>query len=149
MKGEYNSIDDAVRKYPALKQTVKLANEFDVTLIKHYAKFTKRGSVCQHLWLAKASFEKNADWQRNQDLICWLRNCKDMFNKVMEDHKKNIGKQVCKCSITTRTLNNKPFKSGNITNTIKDVVKHPVLGNPAYTFVEDNSIVECRRCEIV
>ena len=68
---------------------------------------------------------------------------------IIEDHKKNIGKKVSKCSIVNRTLNNKPFKSGNIINTIKDVVKHPVIGNPAYTFVEDDSIVECRRCEII
>jgi len=49
MRGEYSkSIEDAVRRYPALKQTVNLAKEFGVTLLKHYAKFTNKGAVCQH-----------------------------------------------------------------------------------------------------
>lgn len=40
----------------------------------------------------------------------------------------------------------KPFKSGGKVNTVKGVVDHPVLHVPAYTFEEDDSIVECRRC---
>lgn len=79
MKGEYSSsIQEAVRKYPALKQTVILAKEFKVKLHKHYAKFTKRGKVCQHLWLASTDFDPKQDWQTNQDLLCWLRNCKSL-----------------------------------------------------------------------
>ena len=77
MRGEYSrSIEEAVRKYPGLKQTVTLAKEFGVTLVKHYAKFTKRGKVCQHLWLAHTDFDKKDDWQTNQDLFNWLKNCK-------------------------------------------------------------------------
>jgi hypothetical protein len=78
MKGEYNSISDAVRKYPALKQTVTLAKIFSIKLVRHYAKFTKRGKVCQHLWLAHSDFDKKDEWQRNQDLLNWLRNCKEL-----------------------------------------------------------------------
>lgn len=47
----------------------------------------------------------------------------------------------------------KPFKSGEYVNTVKDVIEHPDKidkdtgkGVPAYTFVEDDSIVECARC---
>jgi hypothetical protein len=78
MKGEYNSPATAVVKYPTLKRTVNLAKEFNVKLLKHYAKFTKRGQVCQHLWLVKADFDPKEDWQRNQDLLNWLRNCKEL-----------------------------------------------------------------------
>lgn len=47
----------------------------------------------------------------------------------------------------------KPFKSGEHVNTVKDVVEHPNKidkntgkGVPAYTFYEDDSIVECANC---
>lgn len=47
----------------------------------------------------------------------------------------------------------KPFKSGEHVNTVKDVIEHPNKidpetgkGVPAYTFYEDESIVECARC---
>ena len=55
---------------------------------------------------------------------------------------KNVGKMCVKYS-------DKPFKSGLKTNTIKGVVEHPVLHIPAYTFVEDDSYVECRKCKTV
>lgn len=54
-----------------------------------------------------------------------------------------IGKKVCK------PLSGKPFKSGLKVNTVKGIVNHPVLNIPAFTFVEDESYVECRRCEEV
>jgi hypothetical protein len=41
---------------------------------------------------------------------------------------------------------NKPFKSGNLINTVKGVINHSELNIPAYTFEEDNSMVECRKC---
>ena len=50
-----------------------------------------------------------------------------------------IGKQVIKPS-------GKPFKSGQKINTVKDVILHPVLHTPAFTFVEDNSYVSCTQC---
>jgi hypothetical protein len=59
----------------------------------------------------------------------------------MEDYTKNIGKCVKKDS--------KPFKSGRKINTVKDVIEHPILFVPAYTFKEDDSYVECRRCVVV
>lgn len=53
-----------------------------------------------------------------------------------------VGKRV-------RKLSPKPFKSGSKVNTVKAVVPHPVLNILAFTFEEDDSIVECRRCVIV
>lgn len=63
--------------------------------------------------------------------------------------KNNIGKHVCKCFISTQKSNGKPFKSGQRINTVKGVNIHPILNIPVYTFIEDNSIVECRRCIII
>ena len=59
---------------------------------------------------------------------------------------KNIGKQAYKTS--KNNCQPKPFKSGLKTNTIKGVIEHPILKIPAYTFFEDESYVECRRCII-
>ena len=53
-----------------------------------------------------------------------------------------IGKKVCKKS-------NKPFKSGSKVNTVTGVVEHPQLQIPAFTFAEDESVVECRQCMVV
>lgn len=69
----------------------------------------------------------------------------------------NVGKKVAKSSkksLSYTTARNrsfkspKPFKSGLKINTIKGVIEHPILHIPAYTFVEDDSYVECRRCKI-
>lgn len=59
----------------------------------------------------------------------------------------NIGKQVKKFSKTGSEP--KPFKSTKKINTIKGIINHPILNIPAYTFVEDDSYVECRRCVII
>lgn len=67
----------------------------------------------------------------------------------MEEYKNNIGKKVCKCSISQKNNTDKPFKSGKKTNTINGVIIHPILNIPAYTFEEDDSYVECRRCKIL
>lgn len=40
----------------------------------------------------------------------------------------------------------KPFKSGEKVNTVKGLITHPFLEVPAFTFEEDDSYVECRRC---
>lgn len=45
-----------------------------------------------------------------------------------------------------RKYSGKPFKSGLKINTVKGEVDHPVLHIPAYTFEEDDSIVEQRQC---
>jgi hypothetical protein len=49
-----------------------------------------------------------------------------------------IGKKVRK--------DKKPFKSTFKVNTVKGVVDHPILHVPCFTFEEDDSYVECRRC---
>jgi len=58
------------------------------------------------------------------------------------EFEQNIGKRVKKIS-------NRPFKSTFWVNTVKGVISHPILNILAYTFVEDESYVECRRCEVV
>lgn len=65
------------------------------------------------------------------------------------NYKKNIGRRVRKGAISDGDPNNKKFKSGLLINTVKDVIDHPVLHIPAYTFEEDDSYVECRRCFLV
>lgn len=67
----------------------------------------------------------------------------------IETYQQNIGRKVMKCSITRREINNKTFKSGLVINTVKDVKMHPILKIPAYTFNEDDTCVECRRCIVV
>ena len=68
----------------------------------------------------------------------------------MENFENNIGKRVQKCTIGHRSpYNPNPFKSGQKINTVKAVIDHPILHIPAYTFVEDDSYVECRRCCVV
>ena len=57
----------------------------------------------------------------------------------MIDYSSWPGKKVKKVSA-------KPFKSGLKVNTIKSLEKHPFLGIPAFSFVEDESLVECRKC---
>ena len=43
----------------------------------------------------------------------------------------------------------KQFKSGFKYNTVKGVIKHPILNTYAFTFEEDDSYVECSRCQLV
>lgn len=45
-----------------------------------------------------------------------------------------------------RKTSSKPFKSGEKVNTIKGYTTHPKLNVPCYTFEEDESYVEVRRC---
>jgi len=60
---------------------------------------------------------------------------------IETDYSPYVGKKVIKA--------NKPFKSGNKINTVLSVTEHPMLHIPAFTFIEDDSIVECRRCELL
>jgi hypothetical protein len=62
-----------------------------------------------------------------------------------ENAKTNIGKKVIKTSSKVGKQP-KPFKSTFLVNTVKDVIIHPILNIPAYTFEEDDSYVESRRC---
>jgi len=70
-----------------------------------------------------------------------------MIQITREETEKNIGKKVIK------DKSGKPFKSGLKVNTVKSVIDHPELSHDkpilAYTFFEDDSYVECRRCEVV
>ena len=59
-----------------------------------------------------------------------------------KDYSGYIGKKVHK------PKSDRPFKSGFKINTVKGVIEHPILGIPAYTFEEDDSYVECRRCAV-
>lgn len=61
----------------------------------------------------------------------------------MDDYSILIGKRVKKAS---KSPTPKPFKSGEKVNTVKGIIDHPILHIPAFTFVEDDSYVECRRC---
>lgn len=62
------------------------------------------------------------------------------------DYEKNIDRRVRKGAISDGDPNRKSFKSGLLVNTVKGVINHPTLNIPAYTFEEDDSYVECRRC---
>ena len=68
------------------------------------------------------------------------------MSDTLDNYRSNIGKRVTKCG-TKPNYKVKPFKSGLKTNTVKDVITHPILNIPAYTFEEDSSYVECRRCK--
>jgi hypothetical protein len=64
------------------------------------------------------------------------------FTEQIADPNSAIGKRVKKGS-------NKPFKSGEKINTVKGITDHPTLHIPCFTFHEDESMVEVRRCELV
>jgi len=57
----------------------------------------------------------------------------------MDMTQESVGKLVRKKSGNDNTLQPKPFKSGRRFNTIKEV-------DPAFSFIEDDSVVECSRC---
>lgn len=67
----------------------------------------------------------------------------------LNELEKNINKRVEKCSIGRQEENGKPFKSGQKINTVKNIIIHPILETFAYTFHEDDSYVECRRCKVI
>jgi hypothetical protein len=76
MNGRFSdNLEEAVKKYPLLKQTLKLAKEFDIKIVRHYVKLTKKGKVCQHLFLVRENDGKE-EWQSNNILLNWLRQCK-------------------------------------------------------------------------
>ena len=61
-------------------------------------------------------------------------------------HHEVIGFKVWKNPKTTSKFSPKPFKSGLKINTVKGIVVHPITSKEAFTFLEDDSIVECRTC---
>lgn len=66
-----------------------------------------------------------------------------MLNRTLEDYEQMIGQRVTKKRGGRMP---KPFKSKLTVNTVKDIINHPILNIPAFTFEEDDSFVECRRC---
>lgn len=68
-----------------------------------------------------------------------------MLERTLEEYEQMIGQRVTKM----RKGGNKaakPFKSKLTINTVKGIINHPHLNIPAFTFEEDDSFVECRRC---
>lgn len=59
-----------------------------------------------------------------------------------------IGQKVWKNPKTTSKHEPKPFKSGRKVNTVTGIAPHPQTGGIAFTFVEDESLVECFRCSL-
>lgn len=80
-------------------------------------------------------------------MAAWMDNITAKENSVFAEYKANIGKKTHK--ISKEGTEPKPFKSGFKVNTIKGVIEHPQLKIAAYTFEEDESYVECRRCVII
>jgi len=62
-----------------------------------------------------------------------------------DDYKTMIGKVVTKCTGNANRIS-KPFKSGLKENTVKDLIINPHTNNIAFTFVEDDSCVDCKIC---
>lgn len=59
-----------------------------------------------------------------------------------------IGCGVWKNHKTSTKHEPKPFKSGLKINTVVAIVPHYISGYPAFTFIEDESMVECFRCSL-
>jgi hypothetical protein len=61
-----------------------------------------------------------------------------------------VGKRVWKNPKTTSKFEPKPFKSGLKVNTVTGVIVHPHGPHKylAFTFLEDDSSVECFRCSL-
>lgn len=65
--------------------------------------------------------------------------------RTEDDFKTMIGKVVTKCT-GSGTRVPKPFKSGLKENTVKDVIISPYTNKLAFTFIEDDSCVNCDIC---
>lgn len=49
--------------------------------------------------------------------------------------------------VRVKKSSGKPFKSGHKVNTVAGLTCNPNTDELAYTFVEDDSIVDCKQCE--
>lgn len=58
-----------------------------------------------------------------------------------------IGSKVSKIAVSPNKTP-KPFKSGLRENTVKDIVINPNTRRFAFTFEEDQSLVDCQICEL-
>lgn len=63
------------------------------------------------------------------------------------EYKEFIGKRVWKKANKDK-FTPKPFKSGFQVNTVKSIVISPYTGKQAFTFEEDDSIVDCYICSL-
>jgi hypothetical protein len=57
------------------------------------------------------------------------------------------GNEIFNVNDVVSKRSGKPFKSGRKVNTIKELVMNPNTGNPAATFLEDDSVVDIRTCK--
>lgn len=65
----------------------------------------------------------------------------------MKTSKQNNEEVLLAVGTKVSKISGKPFKSGSKVNTIKGVTHHPVFHDkPAYSFEEDDSVVEAWRC---
>jgi hypothetical protein len=92
-------------------------------------------------------FLPSSSWEGEnlENRIAYMTFVRD-FLVVVDSHKYQnpdnyIGRRVAK--------KQKPFKSGNKENTIKGIVNPPTLNVPCFTFEEDESYVECSRCNLL
>lgn len=60
-----------------------------------------------------------------------------------------VGKRVSKTALHKKPTQPKPFKSGLLKNTVKSLTINPNTNKPAFTFVEDESVVDCYICAVV
>jgi hypothetical protein len=68
--------ENAVKTYPVLNITKKLADEFEIKLVGHSAKKTRRGTVSQHL-VFFINHDKVIESAPNQTFVNRLRNWKE------------------------------------------------------------------------
>jgi hypothetical protein len=69
----------------------------------------------------------------------------------MASHHKRVVKELARPGQRVQKLSGKPFKSSEKVNTVKSVTTNPQHPDnpPAYTFIEDDSVVGAAMCEIV
>lgn len=64
----------------------------------------------------------------------------------IENYHEWVGKKVHKCTGSRKNREPKPFKSQLKVNTVKALSTNLHTGKIAFTFVEDDSVVDCRSC---
>lgn len=84
MRTEYNTIEAAIKKYPALKTTVTKANKIGMKLLSHCAQFNKRGTVNSH-WFRT----EELGFERNQRIN---GHCNIVLRARKESERKNLSK---------------------------------------------------------
>jgi len=67
MRSQYNTLAEALVKYPNLKNTITLAKKLDYKLFSHCVQFNKSGTVNSHWFRTAQGFE------RNQRILSFLK----------------------------------------------------------------------------